>query len=481
MRKFLTGLEVDGVIDLKQNELQNARVQNLATAPANPVEGQQYYNTADHVLYWYNGTEWVDAKGDEIAYGSVTAETSYGQSSSDGTSTSVARADHTHGTPSLTSVSPQDLAPGSIASVGSGTAPAREDHVHALPDFGSVTSQTSFGSSSGNGTATTFARADHTHGTPDHDGAAHASIKLSDLATPTADISLNDYNLTNVADPVDPQDAATKSYVDAVSQGLDVKASVKATTTGAITLSGEQTIDGVSVLAGDRVLVKDQATASTNGIYVVASGAWARSDDADTSAKVTAGMFTFVEQGTVNADSGWVLVTDGPVDLGTTSLSFNQFSGAGQVDAGDGLTKSGNTLNVGGTADRITVGADAVDIASTYVGQSSITTVGTISTGTWEGTEVDVAHGGTGGTTAADARTNFSDTAFALPQKYAETVGGSTSIAVTHDLGTTDVTVSVYQAGAQVECDITLTNANTVTLGFTEAPAADSIRVVIVG
>ena len=93
-------------------------------------------------------------------------------------------------------------------------------------------------------------------------------------------------------------------------------------------------------------------------------------------------MFTFVSEGTVNADSGWVLTTNDAITLGTTGLTFAQFSGAGQITAGDGLTKSGNTINAVGTSDRITVNADSIDIASTYVGQTSITTLGTIATGT---------------------------------------------------------------------------------------------------
>src|SRR6266540_2049132 len=129
-------------------------------------------------------------------------------------------------------------------------------------------------------------------------------------------------------------DAATKAYVDANSQGLDVKSSVRAATTADITLAGTQTIDGVDLIEGDRVLVKDQTAAATNGIYVVAAGAWNRPADADTGVKVTGGMFTFVEEGTTNADSGWVLATNGAIVLGTTALTFVQFSGAGQITAG---------------------------------------------------------------------------------------------------------------------------------------------------
>ena len=223
--------------------------------------------------------------------------------------------------------------------------------------------------------------------------------RLDQMAAPTADVSLNSQKITNLATPTADTDAATKAYVDASRSGLDVKASVRAATTANITLSGTQTVDGVALIAGDRVLVKDQSTASANGIYVVAAGSWSRSTDADTDAEVTSGMFTFVEEGTVNADSGWVLSTNNPIVVGSTSLTFAQFSGAGQITAGAGLTKTGNTLDVVGTSDRIQVNADSIDIASTYVGQTSIITLGTITTGTWNGTTIAVANGGTGATT----------------------------------------------------------------------------------
>lgn len=165
--------------------------------------------------------------------------------------------------------------------------------------------------------------------------------------------------------------AATKAYVDATATGLDVKASCRvatAVTNIVLATGGLLTVDGVQTVAGDRVLVKDQSTASQNGIYVVAAGAWSRSTDADTSAEVTAGMFTFVSEGTANADSGWVLSTNDAITLGSTSLSFVQFSGAGQVVAGDGLTKSGNTLNVvTANAARIVVNADSIDLATVSV------------------------------------------------------------------------------------------------------------------
>jgi len=149
---------------------------------------------------------------------------------------------------------------------------------------------------------------------------------------------------------------ATQAYVDAVKVGLDVKDSVRVTTTTNIaSLNSTMTIDGVSVVAGDRVLVKDQTTAAENGIYVVVSGgAWTRATDFDTSQKVTPGAFAFVEEGTTYADTGWVLTNNGAITVGTTGLSFTQFSGAGSILAGTGLTKTGNTLSIDSTVVTLT-------------------------------------------------------------------------------------------------------------------------------
>ena len=222
---------------------------------------------------------------------------------------------------------------------------------------------------------------------------------VAQLAAPTAALAMNAQKITGLADPTAAQDAATKNYVDSVAQGLDVKMSVRAATTANITLSGTQTIDGVVLVAGDRVLVKNQTTTNQNGIYVVSATAWSRSTDADTWNELISA-FTFVEEGTVNGDTGWVSTINAGGTLGTTAVTFSQFSGAGTYIAGNGLTATGNTFDVVGTANRITVAADSIDIASTYVGQTSITTLGTISTGTWNATAIGVTKGGLGLTAA---------------------------------------------------------------------------------
>ena len=198
----------------------------------------------------------------------------------------------------------------------------------------------------------------------DFDGQVRLN-RLDQLAAPTASVSLNSNKITNLLDPTDPGDAANKNYVDASQQGLVVKDSVLAATTGNITLSDTQTIDGVALLTGNRVLVKNQDTGSQNGIYVVASGAWSRSADADESSEVTSGLFAFVEDGTVNGNTGWVLQTTGTITLGTTSLTFAKFSGAGEIVGGAGLIKTGGTLDVNtASSSRIVVNADSIDLAT---------------------------------------------------------------------------------------------------------------------
>ena len=189
--------------------------------------------------------------------------------------------------------------------------------------------------------------------------------RLDQMTQPSASVGMNGQRLTGLADPVGDQDAATKAYVDATAVGLDVKASARVATVEDITLSGVQTIDGVGVLAGDRVLVKNQSDATENGIYdVVSGGSWTRSEDA-VQDELTSGAFVFIEEGTVNANSGFVVSTANPITIGSDDIEFSQFSGAGQITAGAGMTKSGNTLDVNtASADRVVINANNIDLAT---------------------------------------------------------------------------------------------------------------------
>jgi hypothetical protein len=335
-------------------------------------------------------------------------------------------------------------------------------------------------------------------------------------ATETANtLVLRDANgRFKAANPSADLDVANKSYVDGARQGLDVKASVRLATnaalpsytydSGVITAasSGVLLVDGVQPSNGERILVKNETggNAPYNGIYDVTDygngGAFVltRSADADTDAKVTPGMFTFVEEGNTWGDSGWLLTNDTiPIVVGTSDLTFVQFSAAGQTIAGDGLTKTGNAIDVVGTADRISVSADAVDIAATYVGQSSITTLGTIGTGTWAATDVAVAHGGTGASTEANARTNLAVggtqgagvSTPVLSRTVALTIGDTVNVNYTiqHGLGTRDVLVQVYDMSTYetVVTDVVRTDTNNVTVTFTTAPDSNAYRVVVTG
>ena len=224
--------------------------------------------------------------------------------------------------------------------------------------------------------------------------AAVQSNLLNQLAAPTGSVSLNNQTITNLADPVNTQDAATKGFVEATSQGLDVKDSCKAATTGNITIStalnNGDTLDGVTLATNDRVLVKDQSTASQNGIYIVGSSPARASDLA--AGSDAAGMFTFVEQGTVNADNGFVCTSNkGSAVTGTNNLTFAQFSGAGQVIAGNGLDKSGNTLSL----DLKSSGGLRFESTELALNLSGTNISGTLA----------VSDGGTGATSASAART----------------------------------------------------------------------------
>jgi hypothetical protein len=293
-------------INLAQNELQNAVLQNLTTSPAAPKEGQLYFNTTFHTPYIFNGNAWLTFLNAEFmgapmglatldALGTLTASQRPIASATvlgcvkDGTGVTTV-ADGTisvdYGNTSGTAVQGNDTRV--VADQAAGTASIRTIGTGALQ----------------------AAAGNHVHPyLPLSGGTLTGAVVLS-------------------GDPTLPLHPASKQYVDNMAAGLDVKASVRAATVGTITLSGIQTIDGVALVAGNRVLVKDQTAAATNGIYVVATTAWTRSTDADNASEVTPGAYTYVEEGGQQR-TGWVLITTGTITLGTTALTFTQWNGAG--------------------------------------------------------------------------------------------------------------------------------------------------------
>ena len=252
-------------------------------------------------------------------------------------------------------------------------------------------------------------------------------------------IAMGTNKITGLGDPTSAQDAATKIYVDNSVQGLDAKASCRAGTTASITLSGAQTIDGVAVIAGDRVLVKDQNTASQNGIYVAAASTWARSADADTWDELVHA-YVFVESGTANANNGFVCTVAAGGTLGSTAVTWVQFSGAGQVIAGTGMSKTGNTLNVNtASSARIVVNSDDIDLATTAV-----------TAGTYKSVTVDAYGRATAGTnpttisgfgiTDAYTKTEIDTTVSGLLAKTGGTMSGAIAMGTNKLTGVGDPT-----------------------------------------
>jgi len=323
-RKFLAH------INLAKNEIQNAVIQNLATAPAAPLSGQIYYNTTSGRFEYFGAAAWVEP---------------------------TARASHT-GTQLAATIS-------------------------------------------------------------NFDTQVRVS-RLDQLAAPTAALNINNNLLTNVLTPVAATDAANKGYVDSLANGTDWKVSVRCATTANIALTALQIVDGITLVAGDRVLVKNQTAGAENGVYLAATGAWTRALDADINAEVTSGMAMMATEGTTQGDSQWVLTTNDPIVIGTTTLVFAQIGAGSSYTGGVGIVITGNSI--------------AIDTA-------------------------------------------------VVSRKFSAAISAGTSIAISHNLNTLDVTVQVYEVadGATVDCDVVRNTANQITVGFVVAVAAGAFRVVVQG
>jgi hypothetical protein len=310
--------------------------------------------------------------------------------------------------------------------------------------------------------------------------------RLDQITAPTASVSLNSQKITNLLDPTVSTDGATKNYVDTTAQGLSAKTACVCATTANITLSGLQAIDGYTTLANDRVLVKNQTTTSANGIYVAASGAWTRALDMDVWAEVPSA-YTWVEQGTTQADTGWVCTSDPGGTLNTTAITFVQFSGAAMITAGAGLQKAGNTISAlpdNATIDTAGAGSSievkSGGITGTQLAAGSVNLAGTAVTGA-----LGLVNGGTGQTTAKAAR----ETGLGSVGYYNNnaTHGAGTTITITqatHGLRSSrgiHVQVQDNTTGNVLIPDISVAANGDVTVTFSASQSANTILVVLIG
>jgi len=605
-RLFVTG------INLNKNELQNARIQNLSSAPSSPVAGQIYFNTTSNVLFFYNGTEWVPASGSTeviqdvigssviggtgltATYNDTSGETtidldntavthgSYGGSASKTVSFTVDQQGRLTAASdtniSITASQVSDFTEATQDVIGSslGEGEGIDIQYNDVPGIIVISgedasdtnkgiasfSATDFVVTSGNvalnneaiqdkvgamvtgntetGITVTYEDSDGTldfvvadqfpsHTTSDlaegtnlyyteervqdeiadtivggtgidatyNDSAGTLTIDIDStvatkdgsqtltnkvLGTSTslgANLDAGTYKITNLGTPTNSTDAATKAYVDAVSEGLHVheaaKVYVGTNITIATALEAGDVVDGVTLAAGMRVLVNGQTTQSENGIYVVqASGGPIRALDFDTPTEVASGDFIFVSSGTSYGNTGWVQ-TNSPATIGTDAISFTQFSGAGTYTAGAGLTLTGTVFSA--------------DVTPTSGNASLINTGGAIEvkTDTTRGVSVDAnglgVNAGTGLTFSSGALTFAAGYGV---RKFVDDIGdaAATTYTISHNLGTRDVSVQIFENGspyAQVEADVEHATVNTVTIKFATAPTVAQYRAVIVG
>lgn len=278
-------------IDLNQNELLKARLENSVTPPANPVRGQIYFDTALNQI-----GVCIDALAPEWLYGGDITEVM-----GSGPINAVV---NNNGVAIISINNATQLADGAMS---------KED-------------KTKLDNATSNNISSTIVQ---------RDGNGDFSANIITATT-----------VTGLDTPINPTDAVNKAYVDASSYGLDVKQSVRTISSTSITLSGiGQTISGVTIANNDRVLVFGQIPASQDGIYIAKASTWTRATDFLSGASV-ANAFTFVEEGDF-ADTGWICTNDRGFDVvGTDDLIFVQFSAAGTITVGDALLKTGNNIDV---------------------------------------------------------------------------------------------------------------------------------------
>lgn len=471
MPKFLTP------IDLSNLEVRNVLLQNLPTAslPATNRAGQILYDSTVNRPKWNNGSGFVDIfRADTANTVDTVVLRGAGGNFSAGTITATLSGNASTATTLQTARDFSITGKGTAAAVsfnGSGNVALNLTALSVAP--GDITLANNLfivGNSSGVGAAT-----------------AKNLIAISGFGAAAADVAMGGFKLTGLADPVSAQDAATKGYVDSTAQGLDPKESCHMATTGPLaatyttgnqrltgTANGSLTVDGILALIGDRVLVKNQSTASQNGIYVVTQAGDAytpfiltRSSDFNTSAKASPGSFAFIEEGSTQADTGWVMSSDAVITLDTSNINWVQFSGAGTYTAGRGLVQSGNQFNFAqSTAYTIgdlpyATGASTIGLLSAVATGNALISGGASTAPSWgkigltthvSGT-LGVGNGGTGATSVTN-----NGVAFGSGGVYAFTAAMTAGQIIVANASAVPTPVSVSG-------DATLSNAGVITLG----------------
>jgi hypothetical protein len=530
-------------IDLNWIELLRLRLQNLATHPATPQPGWIYYNTTDNVVYVRAASTWVDLFAGLSGYTDEQAQDAIGAAFAAGTRTGItityndaanrfdfavtdspllggqngahylARANHT-GTQSVSTLSDHnktvhDALGIDAATVGGATAAQLRDRAtHTGTQAITVSTLSAAARLVGRVTAgagaaeeLTAAQAKTLLAIVPADVAGFdtqvRTSRLDQMAIPTADLNLNTRKITGLADGTVATDAVTLGQLTGAVQGQTWKDPVRAATTANITLSGTQTIDGIALVANDRVLVKNQTAGAANGIYLVQAGAWTRTVDMDTAAEAN-NATVLVRQGTVN--SGDVFTqTANIVTLGTTVQTWVQSGEGNTLYGADGTTiiLTGTTFSVG-TVPIIANTSGTLTVARGGTGQTTLTNngvllgAGTGNVAAVTGTANQVlrvpggggapafgaidlaqaaaitgtlalANGGTGATTAAAARTSLG----AVGKAVGSLTGGATSEVLTHNLNTRDVIVTIRNHNSpweEVMVANEATTVNTVTI-----------------
>jgi hypothetical protein len=424
-------------LDLLKNELQNARVQNLASDPSTPVEGQVYWNTTSKVFKIWNGTTW-DTIYTDNASTKEAIEDLIGGMLTDGQTVDFTYTDNGTGAGTISAEVKRKT-----TSLGAAEGTLGQDANGLFADLGIAANK-----------------------------AMPGTTRLDQITSPTADVNLNSQKITNLGTPSAATDAATKQYVDNAVAGLDAKASVVVATTANITLSGTQTIDGYALSVGERVLVKNQSTTADNGIYVVAAGAWTRATDADSWNELVAA-YCFVEQGTAHGDQGWLCTVNAGGTLGVTSVTWTQFNAATGIADGDK-----GDITVSGSGATWTIDAEAV----TYAKMQNVSAASRL-----------LGRGSAGGAGSPEEITlgsglNMSGTTLSVTaggSSYTTTIGNgsATSFTVNHALNSRNVLVVVYETGspyAEVKCGVEHTDANNVTIKANPAPTTNEYTVYVV-